>query len=305
MLSIVIVSYNTRDLLRGCLASLAGHAPDAEVVVVDNDSRDGSAEMAEAEFPAVTVVRAGSNLGFAGGNNLGLHHVTGDTVLLLNSDTVVTDDALTRCVVWLRGHPRVGALTARLIGPDGKPQGCVHPFPSLYRVLRESLRYGNRPPGQAGVTDGWLAGTALFLRGEALVAVGGGLDGGYFIYWEDADLSAAIRAAGWELAVHPDAAVRHYGGASGGGDDASRRADLQAWYDYGRFRWFAKHRPWAECFALWCHEWTRVLRMRLRAWLRPGRASEAHHARVLAAALLRWPFGLSPPTPGRRPATKG
>jgi GT2 family glycosyltransferase len=298
MLSIVIINYDTRDLLRQCLESLREHAADAEVIVADNASRDGSAEMVRAEYPNVKLVRSAENLGFAGGNNLALRHATGDPILLLNSDTVVEDDSLRRCVAWLDARPDVGGLSPKLIGADGRPQQCAHAFPCLRDELRLAFRRPVRQPNAAGVTDGWLAGTALFLRRSALEQAGGGLDGGLFMYWEDCDLSARLRGAGWKLAVLPDAHVVHHGGGSGGGADATRRADLQAWYVHGKHRYFARHRGWFESLALGMLETVNVFRMYLRSLRHRGRRGEAAHARVLARGLWRWLWGGVPPRPG-------
>ena len=94
----------------------------------------------------------------------------------------------------MREHPRVGALSPRLIGVDGVPQQCLYPFPSLARLLRTAIGQQSPTP-EEDVADGWLAGTALFLRREALGQIGGELDAGYFMYWEDADVCARLRQA--------------------------------------------------------------------------------------------------------------
>lgn len=298
MLSIVIVNYNTSGLLRNCLASLAKHAAQAEVIVVDNASQDGSPALVRADFPRVKLVELPVNLGFAGGNNAGLRLTSGDPIVLLNSDTVLEDDSLDRCVRWLRVHPSVGAVTPKLIGADGIMQECVHAFPCWRDELGLAIR---RPLPRAiseGITDGWLAGTALMIRRSALESIGGGLDAHYFMYWEDADLSIRLRQAGWKLAVVPEGHVIHYGGGSGGGADGARRADLHAWYVYGKYRWFAKHRGLFESMGLWGLDAINVLRMLARALRHPSRPGVRSHAQVVAAGLWRWLWRLTPPRPG-------
>jgi GT2 family glycosyltransferase/glycosyltransferase involved in cell wall biosynthesis len=295
VLSIVVVSYNTRELLRQCLASLGRHAPAAQVIVVDNASRDGSVEMVRADFPSVEVVALAGNVGFAAANNAGLRRAAGDPVVLLNSDTVVEDDSLDRCAAWMRLHPRVGALSPRLVGVDGAPQPCLHPFPTLAEVLRAFFRRPDRGVSQGEAADGWLAGTALFLRREALREVGGGLDAGYFMYWEDADLSARLRARGWERVAYEGGHVRHYGGASSAAADAPVRADLLAWYAFGRHRWFAQHRP-AEAVGLWVLDALDVPRILLRGWRR-GLSASRTRAWTLARVLLWRLTGRTPPRP--------
>jgi GT2 family glycosyltransferase len=296
MLSIIVVSYNTRDYLRQCLASLGVHAPAAQVIVVDNASRDGSPDMVREQFPAIKLQAMADNLGFAAANNEGLRVATGDVLVLLNSDTIIEDDSLQRCADWFRDHPKVGALHPKLVGADANPQQSMYHFPTLLGTAREALWMHAEDRGRPEV--GWLAGTALFLRREALESIGGRLDDGFWMYWEDADLSAQLLRKGWELAVHPDACIRHYGGASGGGADAMRRADLQAWYEYGKHRWFAKHRPIWETAGLWCLDAINVVRTYFRGLIRKGRAGDRVHAWVLAKVLAGRLVGREPKRPG-------
>ena len=293
MLSIVIVNYNTRDLLRQCLASVAKFAPDAQTIVVDNASRDDSVAMLRAEFPKVETIALAENVGFARGNNAGLPIATGEYVLLLNSDTVVEDDSLAKCVAYLDANPDVGGLSPRLLGADGAWQQPMHPFPSLADELRQAFRRPTR-----GDPNGWLTGTALFLRSSAMREIGGKLDGGCFMYWEDCDLAARLRSAGWKLVVLDDAHVRHYGGASGGGADAARRPDLDAWYIHGQSRWFARHRPAMESVGLWLLHAFDVGRMTVRSILRSGRRNDRVRAKTMTRALVRRLIGIEPPRPG-------
>jgi GT2 family glycosyltransferase len=297
MLSVIIVSYNTRELLRQCLASLRRHARAAQVIVVDNASRDGSVAMMRADFPHVEVVALPENRGFAAANNAGLLVADGDPILLLNSDTVVEDDSLARCAAWMRAHPRVGALSPRLVGMDGVAQQCLYAFPTLAGLLGVAL-WRRNPRGGADVPDGWLAGTALFLRREALREVGGELDPGYFMYWEDADLSARLRERGWERVAYPEAHVRHCGGASSSAADSPLRADLLAWYVFGRHRWFARHRPAPEAVGLWLLEALDVPRSLLRGWRRRRVTAAGANAKVLLKVLLWRLVGKVPPRPG-------
>lgn len=293
MLSVVVVSFNTRDLLRACLTSVRRFETGAEIIVVDNASRDGSVEMVRAEFHEVTVIEAGRNLGFAGANNLGIAVATRPVIVLLNSDAELLDDSLSRCAARLATDPSLGAVHPRLVGADGNPQQCEYPLPSLDRCMRTAARVPSAPGARPGRT--WLAGTALVIRREALATVGGKLDDGYFIYWEDADLSAQLRRAGWRLAVEGTALVRHVGGASGGGPDAARRADLYAWYCYGKYRWFRRNRPWPEAVGVWILDAVEVPRRYARGLVRQGRRRvEWTHASVTARVLLRTLIGLRP-----------
>jgi N-acetylglucosaminyl-diphospho-decaprenol L-rhamnosyltransferase len=295
MLSIVVVSYNTCELLRNCLASLQRHAPTAQVIVVDNASRDGSVPMVRTEFPTAEVVALTNNLGFAAANNAGLRLAAGDPIVLLNSDTVVEDDSLDRCAAWMQVHPRVGASSPRLVGVDDRPQQCLHPFPTLAEVLRVTFRHAEGVSNRR-VADGWLAGTALFLRREALRQIGGELDPGYFMYWEDADLSARLRERGWERVAYAEGHVRHYGGASSAAAAAPVRDELLAWYAFGRHRWFARHRPALEAVALWLLDALDVPRILLRGWRRRLPATRTR-AWVLLKVLVWRLTGQAPPHP--------
>jgi GT2 family glycosyltransferase len=303
-ISIVIVSYNTLELTRRCLQSLQRFEPDAQVIVVDNASRDGSADMVRAEFPQVVCVVLPENLGFAGGNNQGIAHATGDFVVLLNSDTEIAGDVLSACARWMQQHPRVGAASPRLMGVDGVPQECRFAMPSLPSEMAKALGRPARPLQGDHDPRGWLAGTALVIRRQALEAAGGRLDDVYFMYFEDMDFSARLQAAGWERAVFSEGQVLHHGGASGGGADARRRADLEAWLLFGRYHWFRRHRGWAQTTGLWLLDWTSVARYLARGLLRPQRRSEIAYGGVMARALIRALGGQAPPRPGVRKVAK-
>jgi len=145
-LSVIIVSWNVRDLLRACLASLAAGAASAtegpsltvEVIVVDNASADGSAAMVAAEFPAVQLIANQENRGFTGGNNQGLARARGRYVLFLNPDTIVSPGALSTMVAYMAAHPKVGALGPQLRYGDGSRQSSARRFPTLATALFES-----------------------------------------------------------------------------------------------------------------------------------------------------------------------
>ncbi|MDX2036736.1 MAG: glycosyltransferase family 2 protein [Isosphaeraceae bacterium] len=296
MISIVVVNYNTRDLLRRCLASIELHSPQSEVVVVDNGSRDDSAEMVRREFPSAILIESAVNLGFAGGNNLGIERCTGDKILLFNSDALLEDDCLDRCERWMDENPRVGALSPRLMGIDGNRQRCLYRFPSIIGRLCEMAR---RPlSAEPPQGDGWLAGTCLLLRRTAFEQVGGRLDDRFFMYWEDADLSAKLRRAGWDVVELEEPYIRHLGGASGGGSDETRRPDLHAWYFFGKLRWFAKNRPFPETALLWVLELIELPRYFFRGVVRPEYRHHRTRARVQARVLLGFLQGQAPPPPG-------
>ena len=230
-LAAVIVSYNTVALLRDCLASLANCRLPMRVVVVDNASHDGSAAMVRATFPAVELIEAGCNAGFAGGTNLGLAALGAlpEYLLLLNPDTVVHPDAIEAMVDFLAQHPRVGLVGPRLLNPDGTPQAAAFRFPTLTMTALDLFPPGEVLPGRLYGSwwhgrypqDGGEApfpidhplGACMLVRGATLALVGS-LDAGYFMYSEEIAWCWRIRRAGWAIWQVPAAKVTHVGGAA-------------------------------------------------------------------------------------------
>lgn len=299
MVSIIIVSFNTKDLTRQCLASVREWYSDAHVVVVDNASKDGSAEMVQDEFPEVELITLDRNAGFGGANNIGYERCKdSDYVILLNSDTIVPDKSLQQCIEFMDTHPEIGATSPRLVGMDGQPQQAQHPFPTVNDIFRKAFWKKSLYQLEVDENDSWLAGTCLCVRREAIEQAGGLFEHKLFIYWEDADLSSRLLKAGWKLRVVIDACIRHYGGASGGGPDASRRPDLHTWYTYGRHYWFCQHRPFREYATVCAMDFIDVFRTSLRAAIRKSRRVEFSHARCMLKVLwLR--------ATGRRPKLLG
>ncbi len=225
-LSIVVVNWNTRELLRRCLDSLpaATEGLSAETIVVDNNSTDGSAAMVRAHYPQVHLVENGENAGFVRATNQGITLSRGRYVLLLNSDTVAPPGSLARMVAFMEDHPDAGAAGPKLVNPDGSFQASYARFPTL---LSESLSafglnrrlYGPyhpspspRPDDRPAPVD-WVPGASLLLRRMALEAVGP-LDEGFWMYSEDTDLCYRIHRAGWKVYYLPDVEIVHFGGAS-------------------------------------------------------------------------------------------
>jgi len=224
-LSIIIVNWNTRDLLAQCLQSVYAHPPEGEfeVWVVDNASTDGSAEMVRERFPQARLIRNAENVGFARANNQAIRQSSGRYVLLLNPDTEVKPGALETLVQFMDAHPEAGAAGARLLNPDGTLQSSCHPFPTLGRefwrlfhldALRlcacyEMARWDPETLRPVDVVQG----ACVILRRKALDQVGL-LDEDYFIYTEEVDLCYRLRQGGWRIYWAPQATVVHYGGQS-------------------------------------------------------------------------------------------
>jgi GT2 family glycosyltransferase len=229
LLSIAIVSWNTRDLLRDCLSSVFENLDNlkAEVVVVDNGSTDGSAEMVRNEFPQVNLVEAGENLGFTRANNLAYKLSNGKYFLLLNSDTVVLPDALSRMLRFMEAYPVAGAVGCRLLNGDGTLQRSCSCFPTVTTELFDALYLSKLFPKSQifgkGAMSYWdfssirevefAGGSCLMLRRTALEVVGL-LDEKFFMYSEEIDLCYRLKCNDWKVFFIPDARVIHYGGQS-------------------------------------------------------------------------------------------
>lgn len=230
MVSVLIVNWNTRDLLRACLLSLRACPAlrREEIIVVDNASGDGSAAMVRAEFPEVMLLLSTDNSGYAAGNNLGYVLARGDYIWLLNPDTEVQPDALTRMQNFLDEHPRCGAVASMLVDAQtGEPQQSCRTFPSpaalwcealgLARLFPRSRRFGFYRMGWWDYRDTRRVdqpmASSLLVRRHAIEDAGGLFDEQFPIYFNDVDLCWRLHQANWEIWYLPTARVRHHGGA--------------------------------------------------------------------------------------------
>ena len=224
-LSIIIVSWNVRDLLRRCLASLQGAADGctSEVFVVDNASSDDSAAMVRGEFPQVALIENRENLGFVRANNQALARCNGRYVLLLNPDTEIVADALGAMASYMDANPLVGVVGPQLVFADGSVQSSRRRFPDLKTLFVESSllqrlfprlsllkRYYvlDRPHDVVQDVD-WVVGACLMARREAVEAAGL-LDERFFMYSEETDWCLRIKQRGWRVAYLPAARVVHH-----------------------------------------------------------------------------------------------
>jgi GT2 family glycosyltransferase len=254
-LSIVIVSWNGRELLESCLASIdrevrsrsdAGRIS-TETLVVDQASSDGSAAAVREAFPWVELIELPANVGFAAGNNVGLRRAKGRHCVLLNNDTVVLHDALERCVRHLDGHPEVGVVGPQLLNPDGSKQNSVHSSPNLVteivpKGVLEMLfpwRYPSKRYEHSGpVLVEAVLGACLCVRREVLDDVGL-MPEEYFFFLEETDWCLRIRQAGWKVVHLPDARIVHLHGAT-----SKRQIPAETRIEYHRslYHFFRTHR---------------------------------------------------------------
>jgi N-acetylglucosaminyl-diphospho-decaprenol L-rhamnosyltransferase len=250
-LSVVVVSWNVRDLLRCCLQSIIGAgAPAGEIIVVDCASSDGSVEMARHEFPSVRLIASTENLGYARGSNMGLAHACGRHLMIMNPDTEVIGDALATMVHYLDSHPEVGAVGPQLRYPDGSLQSSRRRFPTLATAFWESTLlhqwFPNNPaahryyivdrPADVPQAVDWLVGAAMMVRRTAWEQVGP-LDEGFFMYFEELDWCRRCHAAGWQIHYLPTAQIIHHEGKSSEQVVAARTIRFQC----SKIRYFTKY----------------------------------------------------------------
>ncbi|MCC6728938.1 MAG: glycosyltransferase family 2 protein [Chthonomonadales bacterium] len=221
-LSVIIVNWNVRDLLRNCLRSLHETLDGVryEVIVVDNASRDDSAAMVRAEFPGARLVENRQNAGFCRGNNQGIALARGRYVVLLNPDTEVREGALQRLMAFLDEHRDVGVVGPMLLTPTGEPAPTGSCFPgvlreavgvlglhNLYRARYDLQSYGRTDfTGMADVDV--ICGACLMTRSEVLDRIGG-LDEDLFMFFDEVDFCRRARKAGWRAVYVPEARVLH------------------------------------------------------------------------------------------------
>jgi GT2 family glycosyltransferase len=267
-LSVVIVSWNVRDLLQRCLESIraseteqAGERPASsdpvqsepylrvETIVVDNGSSDGSIEMVRESFPEVRLVANEDNRGFPAANNQGIDIAEGRYVLLLNPDTEVWDDALATMVAFADAHPDAAIVGPQLLNPDGTVQSSRRRLPTLLtavfestwlepwapRRLLERYRVSDRPDDVIQDVD-WITGAAMLARREAIEEVGP-LDEGFFMYSEELDWCRRFLEAGWRVVYLPTAQIVHHVGKSSEQVMAARHIHFQT----SKVRYFRKH----------------------------------------------------------------
>ncbi|HNB50386.1 MAG TPA: glycosyltransferase family 2 protein [Anaerolineales bacterium] len=224
-LSIVIVSWNTRELLQKCLASIYAYPPDEtfEIWVVDNASTDGSGEMVKQQFPEVNLIANQNNPGFAGANNQGIRQSQAEYVLLLNPDTEVLPGALKTLMAFMKTSPKVGACGSRVLNPDRTLQTSCYPLPTLSREFWRLFHldaiwpYGvydmTRWPITANRKVEVLLGACILVRTAVLDEIGL-MSEDYFMYTEEVDLCYRIAKNHWQIYWVPSAEIIHYGGQS-------------------------------------------------------------------------------------------
>lgn len=252
--SIVIVSWNVRALLEKCLRSIYRSLAEAhilaEVIVVDNASRDGSAEMVAQDFPQATILPNEANLGFTKANNQGIVLAKGRYVLMLNPDTEIMPDALHSLLEYADAHPDVGVIGPKLVFPDGSVQSSRRRFPTLLTGCLESTvlqryfpdhpaleRYYvlDAPDDEIQEVD-WVVGACMLVRHEVIDRVGA-FDERFFMYSEELDWCYRIKRAGWKVVYFPASQVVHHEAKSSEQNLLARNI----YFHDSKCRFFGKH----------------------------------------------------------------
>jgi hypothetical protein len=298
-LSIVIVTWNAREVLLPAIDSVFREVKGVsyEVLVSDNDSRDGSADAVEAEFPDARVIRNSKNLGFAGGNNVALREAQGRYIILLNSDTITHGGAFERMVSYMDAHPEVGACGPQLLNPDGSKQNCFHNFPSLAtEILNVSLlkilnpaRYPSKKQSFAQPIEvDAVLGACLLVRREVIARVGL-MDDGYFFFLEETDWCARIEEAGWKVVHIPDARITHLFGES-----TKKKMPTETRIEYYRslYRFFRKNRGRGQMALVvafrFAKLWLNLILYTALVAVTLGRAEDPKRRLAASARLILW-----------------
>ena len=255
-LSVIIVNWNTKDLLCQCIDSLTQTLKkiDTEIFVVDNGSADGSVAAVREKFPGVRLIENAVNMGFAKANNQAIYQSSGEYLLFLNPDTRVKDEAIPTMLSFMSAHAKAGLVGAQLLNADGSRQNSIANFPSLAtELLNKSLLRRLFPekfpgkerdyPGPVEVDS--VIGACMLVRRETLEQVGL-LDEGYFLFLEETDWCFRVKKAGWKIYHIPQAEIFHFQGKSA----ETLKAKARIEYYRSRYHYFRKNRGSLQTSAL-------------------------------------------------------
>lgn len=241
--SVIIINYNTSDQLLGCLKSVPAYIKD--ITVVDNGSTDGSPENAQKSYPGINIIRNETNLGFARAVNQGLQATEGTYKLILNSDVILTAEALPKLTAFLDNHPDTGIVTGQLMDTDGSQQNSFDNIPTLFtEALGKSIPRRLSPAGYPSKKQTYtqpievesIIGAAMLVRQKAVDETGL-MDEDYFLFLEETDWCLRIRQKGWKVFFVPDAGIYHLQGQS------KRKVLVRAKAEYlaSLYKFFRKH----------------------------------------------------------------
>lgn len=251
-LSIIIVNYNTRELLRQCLKSFfeSELRLSYELIVVDNASSDGSSLLVKKEFPIVKLIQNKKNIGFSKANNVGAKIAQGQYILFLNPDTVILKDSIEKMINFIKSHPDAGVIGPRLVFPDGTLQLSCRRFYTLSAILAKRTPLGHVFPFNKSVENllmsdwdhvsvrevDWILAACLMLRRDLFYMIGY-FDEKYKMYFEDVDLCFRIKQQGYKIYYVPQAKIIHYHQR-----ESARGFSLKTvWHILSMIRFYRKH----------------------------------------------------------------
>jgi GT2 family glycosyltransferase len=305
--SIIIVSWNAKKYLLDCLNSLIQRQKEysQELIVVDNASSDGSAELVEKDFPQVKLIRNEENLGFAKANNIGIRASNARYVCLINSDVILLDHCIEKLIDFMDSHPSTGMIGPKILNPDRSLQPQCQHFPTIWNHLCQTFGFNKLFPNSALFSEPFMRywaynetkkvevinGCFWIIRREALDKVGL-LDEDFFFYGEDIDWCKRFQNAGWEVMFNPNAAAIHFGGASSANAPIRfyielQKADLRYWRKHhGRLGY------WAYWMIILLRQLVRLPVYVLICIFQPVARSKAIFKLKRAFTCIRWLFGL-------------
>jgi len=309
-LSIIIVSWNTKEYLLPCLESILkkDDGVSQEVIVVDNGSQDGSKEEVRKKFPFIHLIENKKNLGFAKAANQGLEKASGRYILLLNPDTQVRRRAIERLVSFMESHPKVGVAGGQLFNSDGSRQNSIANFPSLATELfnKSLLRwlFPKRFPGKERnylepIEVDSVIGACMVVRREAMDQVGL-LDEDYFLFLEETDWCYRMKRAGWKIYHVPQAEIIHFQGKSAEKETALAKME----YYRSRYLFFKKHRGFFQWIllpiGLNMKLWVELISMMIGCLLTFFTIKKWRRKLSIYATLLKWHLKFCPVEMGLR-----
>lgn len=303
LVSVIVVSFNTRDSTVVCLETILQDCRDIphEVWLVDNASSDGSVAAIRDRFPTIRMIENPQNLGFGAANNRALQHASGEFVFLLNSDAFVRPGTVNALIDFLRRHPDTAAVGPRLLNEDGSLQQSCYRFPSPARAISESFLLSAAFPDHPVLGDGrnwphdreafvdFVIGAACLVRRQALEKVGG-FDEAFFLYAEETDLCFRLHQAGWKTGFTPNAEVVHLSKGSG----RTQSAKVFSEFHHAKELYFRKHYGLGGLalyrFSLFSGALLRVMLFGMLLWA--GKTSSRNVARFAEwKRILRWVSG--------------
>ena len=295
-MAVGIVSHNTRELLRECLDSVVRQDP-AQLVVADNASMDGSAEMVRAEFPGALLCRNEMNRGYGAAANQVMARCSAAYVLLLNADTRLKPGALQALCAFMDRHPQAAIVGPRIVNPNGSLQQSCFPFPTPLAVFLDVSNLGRLTHFLPFLRESylptwshtraravpWVLGAALAIRREAFEQAGG-FDESFFMFYEEADLCYRLEKMGWQVYFAPVTEIVHVGGAS----TRQRASDMQVQLYSGLVHFYRRHYSRKARAALGVLIEAVALGRWIRDWLSLRVTADAQKRAQLAVSIEAW-----------------